>query len=175
MPKRPPFQPARQRGVALVVGLVILVLLALMGTAAYSVVTQEERMAGNARDHARAFEAAEAALRECEQAVFAGPAFDGTNGMYRALASGLWLQGQSDLSTLTSPPIAPPAGSTAAGAVQWSQAPRCVAESFDPHLPGPAGGMGTVPTLHAARVTATGFGVNSNTQVTLVSYVTFYQ
>ena len=58
-----------QRGAVLVVGLIFLALLTLIGVTAYSVATQEERMAGNARDRLRAFEAAEAALRDCEQRV----------------------------------------------------------------------------------------------------------
>ncbi|HEU0199686.1 MAG TPA: PilX N-terminal domain-containing pilus assembly protein, partial [Burkholderiaceae bacterium] len=48
----------QERGAALVVGLVMLALLTLMGATAYSVATQEERMAGNARDRIRAYEAA---------------------------------------------------------------------------------------------------------------------
>jgi type IV pilus assembly protein PilX len=58
-----------QRGSVLVVGLIFLALMSLIGVTAYSVATQEERMAGNARDRLRAFEAAEAALRDCEQRV----------------------------------------------------------------------------------------------------------
>jgi len=56
----------RERGAVLVVGLIFLALMTLIGVTAYSVATQEERMAGNARDRLRAFEAAEAALRDCE-------------------------------------------------------------------------------------------------------------
>lgn len=56
-----------QRGAVLVVGLVFLLLMTLIGVTAFSVATQEERMAGNARDRLRAFEAAEQALRVCEQ------------------------------------------------------------------------------------------------------------
>lgn len=78
-----------QRGAVLVVGLIFLAMLTLMGVAAYSVATQEEKMAGNARDRMRAFEAAEASLRDCEALLgsLAGlPAFDGTGGMYPAPA-----------------------------------------------------------------------------------------
>lgn len=80
----------RERGAVLVVGLVFLLLMTLLGTAAYSVATQEERMAGNARERLRAFEAAEQALRECERHLGGPlpPAFsaDGTvdRGMYEA-------------------------------------------------------------------------------------------
>lgn len=62
-----------QRGAVLVVGLIFLALLTLLGVTTYSVMTQEERMAGSARDRLRAFEAAEAALRHCE-ALVGGPA-----------------------------------------------------------------------------------------------------
>ena len=55
---------ANQRGAVLVVGLIFLAMLSLMGVAAYSVATQEEKMAGNTRDKLRAFEAAEASLRD---------------------------------------------------------------------------------------------------------------
>ena len=57
----------RQRGAVLIVGLVFLALMTLIGVTAFSVATQEERMVGNTRDRLRAFEAAEAALRECER------------------------------------------------------------------------------------------------------------
>ncbi len=81
----------RQRGATLVVGLIFLAMLSLMGVAAYMVANQEERMAGNTRDRIRAFEAAEASLRDCE-ALLGGfgtlPNFNGTNGMYAAPAFG---------------------------------------------------------------------------------------
>lgn len=79
-----------QRGAVLVLGLIFLMMLTLMGVAAYSVATQEEKMSGNARDLKRAFEAAESSLRDCE-AVIGGfgslPTFDGTGGMYPAAAT----------------------------------------------------------------------------------------
>src|SRR5262245_31083920 len=79
----------KQRGAVLVVGLIFLAMLTIMGVAAFSVATQEEKMAGNARDKLRAFEAAEASLRDCEAVLgsLAGlPTFDlsGTGGMYSA-------------------------------------------------------------------------------------------
>jgi len=58
---------APQRGAVLVVGMIFLVLLTLLGITAFNVATQEERMSGNTRDRGRAFEAAERALRDCEE------------------------------------------------------------------------------------------------------------
>src|SRR5882762_3272988 len=73
-----------ERGIALIVGLVILAVLSLIGIAAFSITTQEERLAGNSRDRMRAFELAEAALRDCENAVQAGgtAVFGASPGMY---------------------------------------------------------------------------------------------
>src|SRR2546421_12603875 len=73
-----------ERGIALIVGLVILAVLSLIGVAAFSITTQEERMAGNSRDRMRAFEAAEAALRACENAAANGST---GAGMYQAPTS----------------------------------------------------------------------------------------
>jgi Tfp pilus assembly protein PilX len=186
-PRATPRAPAR--GVALIVGLVLLVLLALIGTTAYSVATQEERMAGNARDHARAFQAAEAALRECERIAAGGPQFDPNGavvpGMYRAVNAPVTIGGRSllwrgdadakDFLALTSPGICVPMSSSpACTASMWSRAPQCIAEAFDPHLPG-GGGKVKGTTMNVARVTALGFGLNTGTSVRLVSYVSFYQ
>ena len=89
--KRIDESPSRQRGAALVVGLIFLAMLSLMGVAAYMVANQEERMSGNTRDRIRAFEAAEASLRDCE-ALLGGfgtlPNFNGSNGMHEAPAFG---------------------------------------------------------------------------------------
>lgn len=81
---------SRQRGAVLIVGLIFLIMLTLLGVAAYMAATMEERMAGNELDRIRSFEAAEASARDCES-VLAGfgtlPSFNGTNGMYTALAA----------------------------------------------------------------------------------------
>lgn len=53
-----------QRGAALIVSLLFLVILTLIGVSAMTTTTLEERMAGNAKDFNVAFQAAEAALRD---------------------------------------------------------------------------------------------------------------
>ncbi|MCP5278015.1 MAG: hypothetical protein H6935_06605 [Thiobacillus sp.] len=57
----------RQRGAALVVGLVIMVVLTVLGITAARMAGLEERMAGNMRDRALALQAAEMALRDAER------------------------------------------------------------------------------------------------------------
>jgi type IV pilus assembly protein PilX len=66
----PPLTPSpidrQQRGTALVMGMVLLVLMSLLGLTAMGTAVLETRMATHARDRIRAFEAAEAGLKACE-------------------------------------------------------------------------------------------------------------
>jgi len=171
----------RARGVALIVGLIILVLLALIGTSAYSVATQEERMAGNARDHARAFEAAEAALHECERQVpnLNKTDFDPTGstvpGMFTAPTAPIVINGRTLMWNGDADPKAFLGFTSPAIVIGGLPQPRCIAEAFDPKLARPVGRPNSAATLHVARVTAMGYGINSGTNVRLVSYVSFYQ
>lgn len=66
-----PFRRAAgaQRGVVLVVALVLLAIMSLVGLNAMRSVSSEERMAGHTYDRSVSFQAAESALREAEAAV----------------------------------------------------------------------------------------------------------
>lgn len=68
MAKRPDETPFRQRerGSALAVALIFLLLMTLLGVSAMRGSNMQERMAGNLRDRNLAFQAAEAALRSGE-------------------------------------------------------------------------------------------------------------
>lgn len=75
----------RQRGAALLIALVLLLVLTILGVTAMQTTTMQERMAGNLRDRAVAFEAAEAALREGEEyleAFTVPPSPSGEQGFY---------------------------------------------------------------------------------------------
>jgi len=61
--------PKKQSGVALIVGLVILLLLTLIMITALKVTALEERMSGNSQNRNVAFQAAESALREAEASI----------------------------------------------------------------------------------------------------------
>ena len=61
--------PAHQSGASLIVALLFLVVLTVLGLVAVRSSTLQERIAGNDRDRATAFEAAEAALRDAEEDV----------------------------------------------------------------------------------------------------------
>jgi type IV pilus assembly protein PilX len=54
-----------QRGVTLIITLVMLVLITLVGVASIRNSTMDEKMAGNSRDRDKAFQAAEAAVQSC--------------------------------------------------------------------------------------------------------------
>mgnify|MGYP000308384430 CR=1 FL=1 len=56
----------KQRGTALIVSLLILIVLTILGVAAMSTNTMEEKMAGNSRKIDLAFQAAESALRDAQ-------------------------------------------------------------------------------------------------------------
>jgi type IV pilus assembly protein PilX len=59
-----PSTPRPQRGVVLVIGLIILVVMTILGITAMQTTLVEEKMAGNLRDKDVAFRAAEAGLQE---------------------------------------------------------------------------------------------------------------
>lgn len=66
---QPRLAARRQRGVVLVVGLVVLVLVSLLGVRAMQSATLQERMASSLEDRNRALQAAEIGLRAGEQYV----------------------------------------------------------------------------------------------------------
>jgi type IV pilus assembly protein PilX len=76
--------PRKQKGVTLVMGIVVLVVLGALGITALRSVIAEERMLANAYDRNVAFQAAEAALLEAENRLLteALPLFDGTTTGY---------------------------------------------------------------------------------------------
>jgi type IV pilus assembly protein PilX len=67
MKKRNCFMPrSRQNGAVLIVGVLLLMVLSILVLSAMTQSVLEERMAGNLHNRARAFQAAEAALRDAE-------------------------------------------------------------------------------------------------------------
>lgn len=156
---------SNQRGAVLVVGMIFLAMLTLMGVAAYSVATQEEKMAGNSRDRLRAFEAAEASLRDCE-AVLGGlaglPAFNGSGGMYTAppvneAPKFETIDWKTDSNTRV----------LATSMADVARQPRCIVEEMLVLEAKPVDGALSGPQQRVEervyRVTAAGYGVNLTT------------
>lgn len=73
-----------QRGAALIVGLIMLLLLTLIGVAGMRDTLLQEKMAGSMRDREVALQAAESALRaaETELGALTEPTFGNSGGMY---------------------------------------------------------------------------------------------
>lgn len=75
-----------ERGSALIVSLLILIVMTLIGITGMGSSSLQERMAGNSRDAALAFQAAEAALRDAEvwfdETAGASKAFGSSPGLY---------------------------------------------------------------------------------------------
>jgi type IV pilus assembly protein PilX len=167
---KPTAKASGQRGAVLVVGLIFLAMLSLMGVAAYSAATQEERMSGNTRDRIRAFEAAEASLRDCESvlaAVGGGlPAFDGTGGMYTAPAPDQ-LQAYETVDWKNAAQVRVIPTPLADVSIQ----PRCIVEQvIDIEVPPEVRVAGSLPTnLTVYRITAVGFGANASTSASVQS------
>jgi len=61
------FRLSRQRGISLIISMVLLLVLAVLGLAAMHNSTLQERMSNNMRDHNVALQAAELALRDAER------------------------------------------------------------------------------------------------------------
>ena len=173
---------SRQRGVVLVIALILLAIITLLGIAVMHTTVTEERMAGNMRDRSLAFQAAEAALREGERYLspennLVLPTFDGTQGRYLLAATGqpVWLKADGTLQDATfwgvddNVRIYPTeAGSQALAGV--SAQPRYVLENISACRPGVGdswvlGSCEQQPVFY--RVTARGVGGSPNAVVTL--------
>lgn len=160
-----------QRGSALIVSLLILVVLTLIGVTAVSTSGLEEKMAGNDRDQQVAFQSAEIALRAGEafaQGLASTAAFNDTNGQYSAASqpdvspsSTVWTGSNSKIYT------------GAYGAAQ--SPPRYIVQVLDTQGNdnvniggyGVSSGIGAITNF---RITARGTGISNNSAVVLQSY-----
>jgi type IV pilus assembly protein PilX len=155
-----------QRGTALVMTLIFLVLLTILGITAINISALEEKMAGNSKDQNLAFQAAETALR-------AGESWVGSTTSATALdpdpANGIHAPADPSLTpTVTTPEIWESIAWTGAGPVQYKQYsgilplgvstnPKYIIEKLDSE-PAPSGG-----TTIIVRVTARGTGASDST------------
>lgn len=81
----------KESGAILIVSVILLVVLTLLAIAGLRSATLQERMAGNARDRAIAFQAAESALMGAEKLIGAGlPAANGTVTAAKACTKGVF-------------------------------------------------------------------------------------
>lgn len=83
----------RNRGAALFISLMFLIILTLIGISAANVGIMQERMAGNVRETNEAFQEAEATLREIEEAL--GDIVGGSGGSLGQIQ--IWSEAQANL------------------------------------------------------------------------------
>jgi len=172
-----------QRGAALFVSLVFLVILTLLGVAAFQSATLQEKMTGNLRDQSVAFQSAEAALRDGESVVAA--ALNIASPADYACTGGLCRPTFCDSGGTCTP--------TAAGTPQWqnvswapsstttvmissgitgvAQQPRYMIEKMNSFVPDGGSQKVTITSnlVTPFRVTAVGWGSNVLSRSTLQS------
>ena len=160
-----------QRGTALVMTLVILLLLTMLGITAINTSTLEERMAGNTKDQNLSFQAAETVLRAAEAWVQSTTAAtqlttNNASGIYDSTGvpsttTELWDSiDWSSPSNLVTYPGVPGAPATTSSLSEVNTQPRYIIEkiSIEPLSPG---------TRITVRITARGTGA-SDTTVSMV-------
>ncbi len=169
----------RQHGASLVIALMFLIVLTILGLVAVRSSILQERMAGNDRDRAIAFEAAEAALRDAEVDILgnlttASPFdVDCTDGLCvpATIATPNWQQVAWDNADSR---VYGDESGAGAYPVDVAQPPRYIIELL-PDLPAGAGNSMNANVRSstsggtAYRITARGWGRRDTTQVMLQS------
>lgn len=162
---------ARERGAAMVIALVMLLVLTLLATASARMTLMEERMTGNTQDRNIAFQAAEAGLRagEGEAQVPVLPDFDvNASGLYTPADPGdapHWelVDWTDEGEVLVSDELADAPGLLSEATVSY------IVEEL-PRVATPGESLAADATVDEAtfyRVTARGVGVSGNAAVTL--------
>lgn len=176
----------KQRGAALLTGLIFLVVLTLLTLSAIKATSLEERMAGNARDQDVAFQAAEAAIRDAMVNVL--PTLKTTDFVSTSCVNGLCLN-----STTT------PVWTTITNNNDWNSAktraysgvplemdnstplvnqPRFIVEllpegSISGFSMAKGKGINSGATVTPYRVTARGWGLTTQAQATVQSAINY--
>lgn len=164
----------KQKGAALVISLILLLMLSLIGLAAMRSTTMQEKMSGAMADKNRAFQAAETALRTGEEKLenVVAPNFSDA-GWYDygdAQTRPDWKDKASDASEIGDGVI------TYSGSINWNNEPQYYIERLPPvvqeggHGGSLSVGDGTaMEEYELFRVVARGFGNNSNSVVVVQS------
>lgn len=186
----------KQRGAALAICLIILLIMTIIGVNSMSGLVLEERMASNSRQYMVASEQAEAALRAGENWVAANitntnthiAQFNGSSGLYSRVQpvalpfdvfdTSLWAANSNDVTTLAA---VDPLGAKGAGDLVGRN-PAYIIEYFGrasaPDESGKKSNKKLDPTstsqsqkFHVFRVTAAGWGEDSTTRFIVQSTV----
>lgn len=164
--------PKKQRGVILIMSLVILMVLSLLGVSSMRTSSLQERMSGNARDYQIAFEAAEIALRSGEDylkdiSLNADFSAAGNNGKFTARTlsdSDAWRTEANWTSGKTTSVTIADVAKNPEYMIEIVDSEYGVIEDLEATEEG--GGTGTLE-ISLYRITSRGYGKNSNTRVML--------
>jgi len=171
------FAPKRQRGVVLIVALILLLVLTMIGVGVTQSTSLEERMAGNNRDKDLAFQAGEAGLRQGEdgllQAIYTN--FNNSGGLYQfdPNVAPIWTTiNWSDPNQTLAYQGTPLVIDINTGK-PLAQQPVLIVEQMPP-VPAPGQNLGTTeygdtPTIQLFRITSLGTGGDANSQAMLQS------
>ncbi|NVM78932.1 type IV pilus assembly protein PilX [Duganella sp. SG902] len=165
----------RQRGIVLLVSLMLLIMVMLLGVSAAQLALQSEKAARGERDRDVAFLAAEDALKDAERDVLAsGAAFapDCATARHERAAPGkapVWQAVDLAGAACTLPYGARTAASmpTGEGFLPFKK-PQYIVERMECHRAGDDASAGAAPS-YCYRVTAIGFGARPETEVVLQS------
>lgn len=162
----------RQRGIVLLVSLMLLIMVMLLGVSAAQLALQSEKAARGERDRDVAFLAAEDALKDAERDVQASGPFvaDCAAGRHEyAAAKPVWQMVDLAGSACTLPYGARTAATmpTGEGFLPFRK-PQYIVERMVCHRAGDDASAGAVPR-YCYRVTAIGFGARPETEVVLQS------
>lgn len=159
-----------QKGSALVISLIMLLVISLLAIGGLRSTILQERMSANLHDRELAFQAAEAALRAGERFLASSPPGVMPNG-----TSGLYNQGNPNTPNW----LAPNAAVAATNAISFdtdNQAMQGVAvqpqyfiEELDVVPPGTETELGPVSSVGYYRITARGFGGTTDSVVVVSS------
>jgi type IV pilus assembly protein PilX len=153
-----------QTGVALPIVLIFVVVMLLIGITAIRNVTLGEKMAGNTRNQELAFQAAEQALRFCENAMLTNSASKPTI-LTPSITTNLWddpanWQGSNSIAI-------------AAALPGVNTSPRCMVEDAKGTLRLDPTQLKKDDGIQVYRITARGTGASDNAVVLLQSYLKF--
>ena len=149
----------RQGGVVLIIALVMLVVISLLATLSIRSAMSSESVSGNVRTTQMASQAAELALRYCENAVVAnvrsstalptGMAVQAASSTPLGVSTTIWDTNRSGVVYVLP-------STTVNGTVTYKRMPECIAEQVA--TVSTAGGTTTLSTTATFLVTARGFG-----------------
>ncbi|KXX66175.1 PilX N-terminal domain-containing pilus assembly protein [Marichromatium gracile] len=171
-PRRAPSSQRAQRGVALIVSLIFLLVMTLAGVTAMQVTSLQETMASNSHQRTLAFQGAEACLRDAEVFLQAAtlPGFDGsTPGLIQPVSPDqeigqFWVSGYCWDGSESGCGAA--ASQTCTAIADLTEAARYVIEELAP-APTSSTKFGPLPDIRYYRVTARSLGGTSNARVIL--------